>query len=691
METASRQRADARWLEPARIVAEGHPVVITSAARNAEVRGRRVQLLLRERKVAIDGGDDVLLAYGPNVLSAPRIRYQHPADDAQTKIGVFLASGPGSLRYLPDEKRPDQVFEASWQATVELGRHNGQPVLTVTGRPTMGVTNVGLLTADQVRMFFREVETDGKTQPVPDRMNAVGQVEINSPELFAHTRRLEANFYDDPPSSNVGSTDAGQGGGGGLARLGMRSSAGPAARQYDVQSDEMQLRIALRGKRAVPTTLACNGHVEFGELPGPPSSGEEPFKVIGGQLTAERLDGDALVTVRGAAPNGQNQAASATEEQLAQISARGMTVHAADVKLDVGQNRLWIDGPGVAEMLLKRSLTGNSTAAPTPLELHWQGGLSFDGRTITVEREVQVDGPDDHLRCDVVAATLTSHVNFRERVDQNSIDLLEVTCRGRVKIDHRSRDEVGVTSHERMELERLTVNQQTGDISGDGPGVIRSSHYASQMSALATPGAPPAAAASNTKLHFLRVDFQQGLKGNLYLREITFLARVRAIYGPIDAWEQELDANRPDLLPPDTLMLTSNKLRVNEDPVMANHRTRDLAQATGLPLGPIQLTAEKNVQINGQSPAKGMFYASADRASYTQIKEQFILEGTNRIPATLAHQDPRTGQRIDNSAGKIIFNRLTGEAQWDAVRSFEFTPGTGSSIKSAVGPAALRQ
>ena len=55
-------------------------------------------------------------------------------------------------------------------------------------------------------------------------------------------------------------------------------------------------------------------------------------------------------------------------------------------------------------------------------------------------------------------------------------------------MDHKSRDEVGVTSHERMELARLAVNQQTGAISGDGPGVIRSTHFADQLAALAESG-----------------------------------------------------------------------------------------------------------------------------------------------------------------------------------------------------------
>ena len=239
----------------------------------------------------------------------------------------------------------------------------------------------------------------------------------------------------------------------------------------------MQIEVALRGRRAAPTTLSCNGNVAFRELEHAALNGQEPFQVLGNQLTAERLDTDALVTIRGAA----------TGEPKAEIRARGMTVLAADVKMDVGQNRIWIDGPGVANMQMKRDLSGRVSSTPTPLELSWLGGMVFDGRTILIQRQVRGEGPDDRLRCDELAVRLTSNVDFGKRVDQNAIDVAEVECRGAVVMDHKSRDEVGVTSHERMKLERLSVNQQTGAIHGDGPGVIRSTHFADQLSAFAGP------------------------------------------------------------------------------------------------------------------------------------------------------------------------------------------------------------
>ena len=141
----------------------------------------------------------------------------------------------------------------------------------------------------------------------------------------------------------------------------------------------------MRGKRAAPTTLACNGNVAFRELPNAqannPGTARSERRPTDGRAARHRRARDDP-WVRSASRRRRDR------RRLAQIRARGMTVHAADVKLDVGQNRLWIDGPGVAEMVLKRGFAGRETPTPTPLELQWQGGLVFDGRTIVVERGV---------------------------------------------------------------------------------------------------------------------------------------------------------------------------------------------------------------------------------------------------------------------------------------------------------------
>jgi hypothetical protein len=348
------------------------------------------------------------------------------------------------------------------------------------------------------------------------------------------------------------------------------------------------------------------------------------------------------------------------------------------------------EGAGKATLLVTRDLNGQTSATPFPVEVTWKGGLEFDGdRTIIFERNVAIAGADDVLRCDRLVAKLTAPIQPGAGLTQNTIDLSEVECTGKVTIDHLTRDKEGVTSHERVELLRLTINQQTGNISGDGPGVIRSTRFGDGLAALTgkqNPTAPslisPPPGAPGSKLHFLRVDFRRGMTGNMYTRELTFHENVRAVYGPVDAWEQELDVTRPETLPPDALTLTSNKLRINEDPVAA--RTTPAPGSSNQPIGPIQLVADENVRIDGRSPTHGAFSARAARVSYDQGKDAFILEGDGRTPATLW----REGQQgAPPQANWIQYIRKTGQISVDKIQYIEITP---QDIENARRPGAVR-
>jgi lipopolysaccharide export system protein LptA len=679
VDPGDRQQRELGRLEPAAIVAEGHPVVVTSPAKGAQARGDRIQIGLRDQRVRI-GGHNAMLVYGANVLRAPAIEYQHPPRDAATAIGRFRAAGPGTLHYVLDPAKPEQFFQATWQTSVELSREKGQPVLTLDGRPQLGLAHAGSLTADRMKVYLRELEGTaaavglpiagssgggGKSQIAPDRLAATGRVEIHSPQLTGRTAELLATFRIQPGATAEPSADSSTGRFAGPWN--MASPDGQRQQAFHIESDKMQLEIHTQGQSAQPATLACDGNVVFREVPLVVTN-EQPLEIRGAHLTVDRLDSAPYITLRGAA------SAETPGSRLAQLAGRGMTVLADVVEFDSRDNRMWSDGPGKATLLVTRDLEGRAAAEPFPLEITWQGGLNFDGRTIVFERNVLVAGTDDTLRCDRLSAKLTTPIQFGQRIDQHTAELSEIDCEGQVMIDHLSRDAVGVASHERMQLAGLKINLQTGAVSGVGPGVIRSTRFGNGFDALAggqnaTAPARAAPRAAGNKLYFLRVDFHAGLDGLIYNRELTFYERVRTVYGPIDAWEQELDATRPESLPPDAMTLACDKMRINEDPLAAR-----LAASTtnpdSRPLGPVQLQAVGNVRIDGQAPGQGAFSAQAARASYEQAKDVFILEGDGRAPATLW----RAGQTgSPPAARKIIYDRSTGLPTVDGIQYLEFS------------------
>ena len=210
-----------------------------------------------------------------------------------------------------------------------------------------------------------------------------------------------------------------------------------------------------------------------------------------------------------------------------------------------------------------------------------------------IQREITVVGADDRVWCDQLTGTLSAPVQFSRGNDSQKPEMAEVECRGNVVIDHLARDLQGLTSHERGQLARLTYQPADGPHHGRRAGRPSLDATSAKSSLLVQnpPASAKQAAANRTQLNFLRIDFQQGLDGNLTPKEIAFHERVRVIYGPVDSWEQELDANHPETLPPETLTVTSDDLNMNEDPLAARTSGEKKGASGDWKDGPIQLRA----------------------------------------------------------------------------------------------------
>jgi lipopolysaccharide export system protein LptA len=692
VDPSKKQQRDLGRLEAAAIIAFGHPAIAISPAKKVEARGDRIQIALREQRVRIEGGNDTRLTSGPNVIQAPIIDYQAPEKESTSQVGRFRATGPGSLHFVADPTKPDQIFQAAWQTSVQLGRDQGQPVIVMEGRPELAFAAAGSIMGDQIRLYLRELDGnaavgvavgsgDKQSKLVPDRMIALGHVKISSPQMIGHTQQLVANFQVQPdtavdPTSPTNQSTPSKAAPAGPAGPAGKSNAAPKDDQpqqtYQVVADKMRLEVFLRGQTAVPATLACDGNIIVHEV-SPAAANQQPTEIRGAQLFVDKLDSKTPhITLKGASIGGGGN-------QPAQLAGRGVTLLTAMVEMDGHDNHMWSDGPGEATVLMTRDLQGNASATPTPVKIDWQNGLRFDGQTITFDRDVVVSTADSKLHCDRMLARLVKPLQFGQHMDQTATSFSQIDCEGQVNIENLSRDTGGVTSHDRMQLGHLTINQETGAIRGEGPGVIRSTRFGSGLEPVAgaqnakPQAASPAASAPGSKLHFLRVDFHSGMDGNMYTRMLTFHDRVRSVYGPVDAWEQELELTRPESLPPESMTLSCDELQLNEDPLAARAAAANPNNAGAKPMA-VQMRANGNVQIQGESLAQGQFRVQADNASYDKAKEMFILEGDTRTPAKLWR---KTGAGVSPpyEARKIYYNRQTNEVKGVGIQYLEISPG----------------
>ncbi|MCA9270362.1 MAG: hypothetical protein KDA41_17895, partial [Planctomycetales bacterium] len=212
-----------------------------------------------------------------------------------------------------------------------------------------------------------------------------------------------------------------------------------------------------------------------------------------------------------------------------------------------------------------------------------------------------------------------------------------------------------------------------------GPGWLESTRRGGAKLASgspATPGAAPFATTDDDKLTFLHVDFQQRLTGNLHDRHVQLHEDVRAVYGPVDDWNQRRTADDIDTAP-NLVLLSSDALQVAE--------TAGLAPGDNENGASFELQALGNAMVEGKT-----FTARAHRLAYAQAKDLLVIEGDGRTDAELFRQAQAGGAAGRAAARKILYWPSTGRMDVDTFRSLDWAgpvgPDAGASpIPSGVG------
>ncbi len=696
-ELAKRQGNRLSSLTPQRLEAVGSPVRLDSPSQRAAFRGTRLQGWIGDRRLRIEGAP-AQLSHGLSEVQAPLLEYDAPAKDSGKTIGDFLAAGPGWLR-IADPNGPGRSYEARWEAlpsgqpSVALKRdHRGQPVLSLIGRPQFAATGFGKLRADRVAVQLREVPADGKDGPAIElddnpktengavlvrRIDATGSVDFLGKQVVGEAESLVALIRPIGP----GQVDT-QGG----PAFGRPVSVAPSQpsresdRRYRLKTKSIQVDVGLQGRRATPLSVVCDGGVKLEEEPR--ADRQQPLRILGKQLRVDRLDrrGGARLTL-----SGSDRSTPANQDDLtglAEIQAQGLRVWVKDLHIDQAAGKAWTEGRGDARLTLKSGGRDSTLGAVAPLggeaTLRWRGGMQFDGRRLALTDDVLAEATGGWLRCETLAATLTQPIDFRGGggVRGAAVDVSEVTCSGGITVDYRSTDDGGPRSHERARFDdSITFNKQTGAITGRGRGSIRSVHLAGSGGPLS--GDRQAPAAGGDGLRYLRVDFRDAIDGNLNNRAVRFLGDVRAVYGPVLAWEHQLPLQSPDGVPPDAAELSCNDLRVNEDPA-ANVRRGPNGKAS---LGPIELKALGNVRIDATLGEEGGgLVAEAAAASYAQAADRFVLEGDTQQLARLWARPDATKPFVPASARRLTHYLKLGRTKVEDLRGAEYQTGRGGVL-----------
>ena len=663
-------------LEPCRIEARGNPVDVHAPSQDVYARGERLEYDLQHKRIVLDYPDDgrrhaeVVLRQGANEIRGRSLQYESMGPG---RLGRITAQGPGTISAQTDAESPQQLH-ATWGTQLRVWPHEGQQVVSLTGGSALTfsrladgqVHQLGTLTAAEIHFWLFELPPDdskpgGQPQLRPDRMSALHNVRLDSPQLTGAVEEMGIWFEPEEPLG--GRSEVAQAATGritGVAPVyrpaeptgtaGQRPTDRSASRQqqFDITGSELTSRVVIRDGEPELAELTVQGNVVFHET-RTAEPGERPLTITGDQVQVFNADTpDTEVVVVGLNPP-------------ARLQGRGLKLAGTNIRLNRGSNRLWINGMGQMELPVDRDMEGRPLARPGVLNIDWQGKMEFDGRSVSFFESVAATGPNQRMATQELRVSLSEPIDFADPSMDREPDVAKIECFGGVVMDNWSFKGPAQTSWDRMQSDDLSVDRVSGEIVGRGPGRVTTVRVGwpelsgSPFNRGPDAGRPAGTGDDPNQLTYLDVEFQDRIDGNLHDRTLTFHDQVHCVYGPVDSWDATLDVDDPDSLGPNGALLTSDELTVTQ-------------MTTPLDGGEsMELVAQGNVRAEGN-----MFNAWGHRMTYDQAKDLLILEGTGRVDAELYYQKREGAPPQHAQMGTIRFRPSTKQIQIDDARSVEF-------------------
>jgi lipopolysaccharide export system protein LptA len=664
-----------------RIIASGTPAIIDAPQSQLYAKAASMDYTLASRLVRLNNGPTgapVILRQGKNKFEARAIEYEAAEPG---RLGQLFAAGPGELEFV---QGTGEAVQATWKKSLHIRPDQGSQAISLLDDARVTAGSMGNFAASELHLWLKEVPRAVKAATaaaadakpsfalVPERMLALCQldsmgkplnfVEIDAPQLQAKSNRLEAWFMEATRDQLATATPKSPPGVPGFpeASAGESSEQSAPTQRLGVTGNLIQMQLLrLHGKPAVED-LAITGKVRVEEI-----QTERPEDV------PLKLSGDAVIIVRGSGPNAKLE----VKGRPAQVSARGLTLSGATIHLHRGENRLWIDGPGEAELpvpqdgLQMRSLqpppgespigspaslpaTG-ATSAVRPVKVTWADGMNFDGLKATFAGKVRIRGEGEYAAGETLDVTLSQRIDFSAPKQPGPAEIALLTLDGGkspVIIQQITRDKNGEqASLDNLRTGKVTIDRVANTLTAEGPGEVWSVRKDAPPVMPESPEAPQKP--SDGKLTYICVKFEGSISGKLDKREIRFERQVETTYGRVNDWKDRLMATKSDDLGPTGAHMKSEALTVTE---------MSLSKAQKW----VELEATGNVIVEGKS-----FTAQAARIGYTSDKDQLVLEGDGRNDAEFWHQAAPGSQHSHTAAGKIRFQRKTSTLEVDDGRT----------------------
>ncbi|MDA7950330.1 MAG: hypothetical protein MPJ24_02495 [Pirellulaceae bacterium] len=313
----------------------------------------------------------------------------------------------------------------------------------------------------------------------------------------------------------------------------------------------------------------------------------------------------------------------------------------------------------------------------------WQGGLDFDGYQgkLVFTKQVVAQTTTQKVLAHLLRLTLAEPVPLTGKLKKKT-ELREVYLEGApLVLENRTFDTRGEwASIERAYLPNLTINHQSGAVVSTGGGnvtvVQKGNSPLSPDRVVAQADRPPQTLGvvdQSSPYYYGKIEYQQGITGNLDLQTLQFHKEVEAIYGPIQEPTASLSFDDFDGKWPNITTLSCELLQM----------TRFTPEGAK-PF--VQLLAQNNVSL-----ANAQFEAAASELTYNEQKDLWIMGGTQRAPAILKRTSTLGGGPIGNTtAMTICYWKSLGQVKVENTKSIQFDQIRIGSQNRGTGHSAIK-
>ncbi len=647
-------------------VATGTPALITFGPWAAEMRCDTLRYDATHQIVEAVAQRGVEFTRSGSHLRAPAVRGQWTDGPNGPLLTRAVAEGSGELRFSVPS-RDGGFVTAAWRRQLSIQRE-GEELVAWMSEGSQVHSTWGDLTGNELWLWLAQSAASKNTaeptpaEPIlaPRRMLVRGDVALRSPQLDADVLELQAWFVPFPAIPVAGQpTNPPAVGAIPAASLHASAKGSGNRSHYRTAGRVLRAEIALASATAVLNAVSMDGNVQI-EEDATPSPDLLPIRLHAEHVELTDVSGPTLMLSMTGNP--------------AHLEGRGFGLSGNQIFFEQSRNLLSVAGPGGMRLPRREGATSGGMGF---LDLTWEEGMSFDGRTVSVRGNVRGSSPPQRVFARSIEARLRETVFLGALETVHQPQLASLFAEGNVRLENERLDEQGrLVTLDMLELPQVELDMVSGAIDAPGPGLLRTLRLPSMLSAAMLPmdsgggsvteqdaprhnSIPESASSpgnSASGISALIVRFQQALRGNLLQREIVCMGWVTVKYGSAPSWEVADLPSDPAKLGPSGMILECRELTARQIP----------DPATGRPH--LEMEARGNVTAEGTT-----YTARADRVSLNEAKTLLILEGGSQAAAQLFRQEYPGGPIQKTAARRILYWYATRTVKIDGAQSLELS------------------